>query len=287
MDFITTIPVEGGALRLIDLPAAAEGRLTRLPHIHRLLLENVLRAAGDAAGPARGAILDWLETGRSTAEIPFLPGRVLMHDTTCGPALVDIAGMRDCLAEAGFDPGKLNPLLPIDVSTDHSLAVDAFATPDARLRNLQNEYRRNGERYRFMKWATQALSNFRVHPPGTGIMHTLNLERLATVVSVVKGWAMPDTLIGTDSHTPMINGIGVLGWGVGGIEAESVMFGMPVMLRLPEVIGVRLTGRLREGVTATDLALTVTERLRRINLADRFVEFFGPGVAKLDRKSVV
>lgn len=266
--------------RIIDLPSAAGADLTRLPHIHRLLLENVLRCADDPAG-GRAAILDWLDTGRSTAEIPFLPGRVLMHDTTCGPALVDIAAMRSALAEAGHDPQLLNPVLPVDVSTDHSLAVDAYARPGAMAKNIENEYRRNAERYRFMKWATNTLSNFRVHPPGTGIMHTLNLERLATVVTTRDGWMMPDTLIGTDSHTPMINGIGTLAWGVGGIEAESVFFGMPVMLRVPDVIGVRLTGRLPDGVTATDLALTVTERLRRVDLADRFVEFFGPGVATL------
>jgi len=266
--------------KIIDLPAAAGADLIRLPHIHRLLLENVLRNAPDPQA-ARAAILAWLETGRSEAETPFLPGRVLMHDTTCGPALVDIAAMRSALAEAGHDPQLLNPVLPVDVSTDHSLAVDAYAAPGAMARNIRNEYRRNAERYRFMKWATNSLANFRAHPPGTGIMHTLNLERLAMVVTERDGWIMPDTLIGTDSHTPMINGIGVLAWGVGGIEAESVMFGMPVMLRVPEVVGVRLTGRLREGVTATDLALTVTERLRRIDLADRFVEFFGPGVSAL------
>ncbi len=266
--------------RIIDLPAAAGAALRRLPHVHRLLLENVLRCAYDPAA-GRAAILAWLGTGRSTAEIPFLPGRVLMHDTTCGPALVDIAAMRSALAEAGHDPALLNPVLPVDVSTDHSLAVDAFGMPGAMARNMENEYRRNEERYRFMKWATNTLANFRVHPPGTGIMHTLNLERLATVVTTRDGWRMPDTLIGTDSHTPMINGIGILAWGVGGIEAESVFFGMPVMLRVPDVIGVRLTGHLPDGVTATDLALTVTERLRRIDLSDRFVEFFGPGAATL------
>lgn len=275
----------GRQYRIADLPEAAEGQLERLPHILRILLENVLRSAGDDAPRARAAILNWLETGRSEEEIPFLPGRVMMHDTTCGPALVDIAGMRAALAEAGHDPSRLNPVLPVDVSTDHSLGVDVFGSPDALRRNMQREYGRNAERYRFMKWATRALTGFRVHPPGTGIMHTLNLERLASVVSTAErdgaSWAMPDTLIGTDSHTPMINGIGVLGWGVGGLEAESVFFGMPVMIRVPDIVGVRLNGRLRQGVLATDLALTVTERLRRIDLADRFVEFFGEGVATL------
>ncbi len=280
MEFISTLQVGGAALRIVDLPLAAGKHLPRLPHIHRLLLENVLRCATEPAA-GRTALLAWLDRPQSQAEIAFLPSRVLMHDTTCGPALVDIAAMRSALAEAGHDPTLLNPVLPVDVSTDHSLAVDAYARPGAMAVNIRNEYRRNAERYRFMKWATNSLSNFRVHPPGTGIMHTLNLERLATVVTERDGWLIPDTLIGTDSHTPMINGIGVLAWGVGGIEAESVLFGMPVMLRVPDVIGMRLTGRLREGVTATDLALTVTERLRRIDLADRFVEFFGPGVSAL------
>jgi aconitate hydratase len=271
--------------RVVDLPAAAGGDLERLPHILRIMLENVLRTAGDDAPRARAAILGWLESGCSEEEIPFLPGRVLMHDTTCGPALVDIAGMRASLAEAGYDPGRLNPVLPVDVSTDHSVAVDVFGTSDALQRNMEREYGRNAERYRFMKWATRALTGVRIHPPGTGIMHTLNLERLATVVTTSErdgvSWVMPDTLIGTDSHTPMINGIGVLGWGVGGLEAESVFFGMPVMIRVPDVVGVRLSGRLRQGVLATDLALTVTERLRRIDLADRFVEFYGEGVSTL------
>lgn len=280
MDFSGTIDLDGRALQIVDLHMAAGSALVRLPHILRLLLENVLRNQGDGH-LARMAILDWIATGRSEQEIAFLPSRVLMHDTTCGPALVDIAAMRSALAEAGHDPRLLNPVLQVDVSTDHSLAVDAYAVPGAMQRNIANEYRRNAERYRFMKWATNSLSNFRVHPPGTGIMHTLNLERLATIVTERDGWLIPDTLIGTDSHTPMINGIGVLAWGVGGIEAESVFFGMPVMLRVPEVVGVRLTGRLSEGVTATDLALTVTEHLRRIDLADRFVEFFGPGVSTL------
>jgi len=279
------IMVAGRRHRIVDLPAAAGGAVERLPHILRIMLENVLRNAGDDASRAKTAILNWLETGRSEDEIPFLPGRVMMHDTTCGPALVDIAGMRASLAEAGYDPSRLNPVLSVDVSTDHSLGVDVFGSPDALRRNMEREYGRNAERYRFMKWATRALAGFRVHPPGTGIMHTLNLERLASVVTTVErdgvSWAMPDTLIGTDSHTPMINGIGVLGWGVGGLEAESVFFGMPVMIRAPDIVGVRLKGHLRQGVLATDVALTITEHLRRIDLADRFVEFYGEGVSDL------
>ena len=277
------IELAGEHFCAVDLPSFAGSELERLPYVHRVLLENVLRNAGEDALSAGAAILHWLRSGTSKAEIPFLPGRVLMHDTTCGPALVDIAAMRSSLAEAGGDPQRLSPVLPVDVSTDHSVAVDFFGTRDALGRNMEREFARNAERYRFMKWAANVLPGFQVHPPGTGIMHTLNLERLATVVATIESkgrkWAVPDTLIGTDSHTPMVNGIGVLAWGVGGLEAESVMFGMPLMLRVPDVLGVRLSGRLREGVMATDLALTVTERLRRVDLAGCFVEFFGPGVS--------
>lgn len=275
----------GQVYRFADVPAAAGPALQRLPWLMRILFENVLRQEGAAARAAKEAILAWTDEGTSEAEIPFMPGRVLMHDTTCGPALVDIAGMRSALAESGYDPSVLNPVLPVDVSTDHSVAVDVFGAPAARMENMRREYARNSERYSFVKWAAQALRNFRVHPPGTGIMHTLNLEKLASIVkSEVRAadiWLIPDTLIGTDSHTPMINGIGVLAWGVGGLEAESVMFGMPVTMRVPDVIGVRLRGELQAGVLATDLALTVTELLRRVDLADRYVEFFGPGVSTL------
>lgn len=280
-----TLELNGRPYTAIDLFTEAEGQLHRLPYIHRILLENVLRTAGRDAEKAKRAILAWLETRSSEEEIPFLPGRVLMHDTTCGPALVDIAGMRAALAEAGGDPSALNPVVPVDVSTDHSLGVDFYAERGAYARNMAREYERNAERYRFMKWASNTLSGFKVHPPGTGIMHTLNLERLASVVSTIKidgnDWAVPDTMIGTDSHTPMVNGIGVLGWGVGGLEAESVMFGMPVILRVPDIVGVRLTGELPAGALATDLALTITERLRKIDLQDKYVEFYGPGVASL------
>ncbi len=275
-----------GTRRHVDLHAAAGGDLARMPWCHRVLLENVLRTAEpEAAAEGCAALLGWLATGRSEAEIPFAPGRILMHDTTCGPALVDIAAMRDVLAEAGGDPLRLNPAVPVATSTDHSLAVDVSAVPGAMATNMAREMARNAERYRFMKWAAQAITGFRVFPPGTGIMHTINLERLASVVATEmregEAWAVPDTLVGTDSHTPMVNAIGVLGWGVGGIEAEGVMFGVSVSLRVPEVIGVRLANALPEGVTATDLALVVTERLRRQGVAGAFVEFFGPGVATL------
>jgi aconitate hydratase len=279
------LSVNARSYTIIELPAVAGEKLSRLPYIHRILLENVLRMGGSEAARAKAALLGESGGDETASEIPFLPNRVLMHDTTCGPALVDIAGMRAALSEAGGNPALLNPVIPVDVSTDHSLAVDVFAQQGAIERNVKREFERNAERYRFMKWATNTLRGFTAHPPGTGIMHTLNLERLATVVGerAMDGriWAVPDTLVGTDSHTPMINGIGVLAWGVGGLEAESVMLGLPITLRVPEVVGVRFTGALRSGVLATDLVLTVTERLRRIDLQDRFIEFFGPGVSSL------
>ncbi|TPG47073.1 aconitate hydratase AcnA [Roseomonas nepalensis] len=281
-----TIDGAFGRRRVTDLHAAAGSDLPRLPWVHRVLLENVLRQDDPAVREAgRAAILGWLATGTSEAEIPFSPARILMHDTTCGPALVDIAAMRDALAEAGGDPRRLNPAVPVATSTDHSLAVDVAGTPGALGANMAREMERNAERYRFMKWAANTVDGFRVFPPGTGIMHTINLERLATVVTTEVrdgvAWAVPDTLVGTDSHTPMVNGIGVLGWGVGGIEAEGVMFGVPVSLRVPEVLGVRLAGALPEGTFATDLALAVTERLRQAGVSGEFVEFFGPGIGHL------
>lgn len=276
----------GRDFRYTDLLGYAGSRMTALPWVHRLLLENVLRCAPPEEGDtAAQALLAWLHTGTSEAEIPFQPGRVLMHDTTSTPALVDIAAMRDELAEAGADPAVLRPQLPVDVSVDHSLAVEAFAQAGAIPINMQHEIRRNAERYRFLRWASKALAGVRIHPPGTGIMHTINLEQLATVVTTESRdgvqWVVPDAMIGTDSHTPMINGIGVLGWGVGGLEAQTVMFGMPTMLQIPDVVGVRLTGALPPGVLATDLALVVTNRLRTLDVTGDFVEFFGPGVSTL------
>jgi len=284
------LDVNGRRFRIIDLPSLFGAHLGKLPLVLRILLENVVRNMdGDERDAAVRAVFGWLDHGTSEAEIPFQPLRVLMHDTTSTPALVDIAAMRNVLAEHGVDPERLNPGVPVDVSVDHSLAVEAYARPDAVMLNLRHEMRRNEERYRFLRWASATLRGVRIHPPGTGIMHTINLEQLATVVAEAapdsdggaERWAVPDTLIGTDSHTPMINGIGVLGWGVGGLEAQTVMFGMPTMLRIPDVVGVRLTGMLAGGASATDLALTVTQRLREAGVTGDFVEFFGPGVATL------
>ena len=292
MDTITATPrharftLNGARHTCLDLPGMYGAEYFRLPVVLRLLLENALRNMQDTErDAATAALFEWLAHGTSEAEIAFQPGRVLMHDTTSTPALVDIAAMRDALAEAGVDPSTLNPVLPVDVSVDHSLAVQSYARADAASLNLDLELRRNAERYRFLRWASKALSNVRIHPPGTGIMHTINLEQLATVVCERKdadGIALhPDMMIGTDSHTPMVNGIGVLGWGVGGLEAQTVMFGLPTLLRIPDVIGVRLSGALAPGVSATDLALTVTQRLRAIGVSGEFVEFYGPGVATL------
>lgn len=280
------LEVGGVAYRYVDLPSMLGPSLAKLPFALRVLFENVARnMEGAECDEATSALLAWLDTGTSEAEIAFQPGRVLMHDTTSTPALVDIAAMRDALAEVGADPAALNPVLPVDSSVDHSLAVEVFAQTDAAEVNLKVECTRNAERYSFLRWASKSLDRVRIHPPGTGIMHTINLEQLATVVTseVRNGvkWVIPDTLIGTDSHTPMINGIGVLGWGVGGLEAQTVMFGMPVMQRIPDVIGVRFHNALRPGVLATDLALTVTQRLRAIGVSGEFVEYFGPGVATL------
>lgn len=256
------------------------------PIVLRLLAESVARKAnGRDRSAMLSALRDWLTRGTSEEEIHFFPGRILMHDTTSTPALVDIASMRDSVAASGRDPGQLSSRLPVEVSIDHSLAVEAYGEADAPERNIKEEVRRNRERYRFLKWASASMDNIHINPPGTGIMHTINLEQLATVVTTEENdgarWAAPDMMIGTDSHTPMINALGVLGWGVGGLEAETVMFGMPTTLKIPDVVGVRLTGSLGPGVTGTDLALVLTHQLREIGVTGEFVEFFGPGVSTL------
>ncbi len=283
---LATLQISGKSYAFIDLPAAFDASYQKLPVVLRLLLENATRhMVGEEREAAKRALLNWLDTGTSEDEIAFQPGRVLMHDTTSTPALVDIAAMRNALAEAGVDPATLNPGLQVDVSVDHSLAVEVYATQNAATENLQHEIRRNAERYRFLRWASKVLKGVRINPPGTGIMHTINLEQLATVVTTQERdgitWVVPDMMIGTDSHTPMVNGIGVLGWGVGGLEAQTVMFGMPTMLRIPDVVGVKLTGHLQAGVLATDLALVVTHELRKLGVTGEFVEFFGPGVSTL------
>ncbi|MBF9002111.1 aconitate hydratase AcnA [Vibrio nitrifigilis] len=285
-DFINRFSWNGQLYHYVDLKHLCGEQLTQLPYVMRLLLENAARhLEGAERKRTITSILRWLEQQSSMDEIPFQPSRVLMHDTTSTPALVDMAAMRDALAEQDIDPTILNPLLQVDVSVDHSLAVEYYAQNDAATKNLSLEMHRNRERYQFLRWASEAFKNVRINPPGTGIMHTINLEQLATVVQTEKhndiSWVFPDMMLGTDSHTPMINGIGVLGWGVGGLEAQSVMFGIPTMLRIPDVVGVKLVGTLSPMVQATDIALKVTHELRKLGVTGEFVEFFGSGVSEL------
>ncbi len=284
-----TVDTPKGALTVTDLAGIlGSDLLGRLPHVLRLLAENHLRTGAEPE-PLRRALVQKVNRQPTGFELAYRPNRLLMHDTTCTPALADIAGLRDALAEAGADPKALSPTLPVEVSVDHSLAVDVYATKGAATTNLRNEITRNAERYSFMKWASEVMETVHVNPPGTGIMHTLNLEQYASLICVEGGRAHPDMMLGTDSHTPMINGIGVLGWGIGGLEAESVMFGQTVSLAMPEVVGVRLTGALGHGVLSTDLALEVTAQLRRIGVTGAFVEFFGDGVSTLtaDDRAVI
>ncbi len=273
-----------------SLPAAyAEGLgdCSRLPFSLKVLLENLLRNEdGETVTVADiSAIANWLTEKTSHREIAYRPARVLMQDFTGVPAVVDLAAMRDAIAKLGGEPQKINPLTPVDLVIDHSVQVDEFASKIAFKDNVHIEMERNLERYAFLRWGQQAFDNFRVVPPGTGICHQVNLEYLAKTVwtKSVDGEeiAYPDTVVGTDSHTTMINGLGVLGWGVGGIEAEAVMLGQPISMLIPEVIGFKFTGELREGVTATDLVLTVTEILRRKGVVGKFVEFYGPGLSNL------
>jgi len=260
--------------------------VSRLPFTIKILLENILRNIDNKAITEDDAIAiaKWPST-IGTREIPFLPARVILQDFTGVPAVVDLAAMRSAMKSLGGDPRKVNPIIPVDLVIDHSNQVDYYGTSYAFTFNLEKEFERNSERYIFLKWAQKAFNNFRVVPPGRGIIHQVNLEYLATVVQLREQSneliAFPDTVLGTDSHTTMIDGIGVLGWGVGGIEAEAVMLGQPYYMLIPEVIGVKLTGELPEGVTATDLVLTVTELLRKKGVVGKFVEFYGPGVSKL------
>ncbi len=271
-----------------SLPAAAEalGAIDRLPYSLKILLENLLRHEDGRSVTTDDirAVADWLQERRSTREIAYRPARVLMQDFTGVPAVVDLAAMRDAMAAAGGDPDQINPLSPVDLVIDHSVMVDHYGGADAFDLNVKLEMSRNRERYAFLRWGQQAFDNFRVVPPGTGICHQVNLEYLAQVVWTDDGdtpLAYPDTLVGTDSHTTMINGLAVLGWGVGGIEAEAAMLGQPVSMLIPEVVGFKLSGALREGATATDLVLTVTQMLRAHGVVGKFVEFFGPGLAQL------
>ncbi|HET9674645.1 MAG TPA: aconitate hydratase [Gaiellaceae bacterium] len=275
----STLRVGGGEYEIFRLDAL-QGRfdIERLPYTLKILLENALRL-GDEHDVE--AVAGWDAAADPTSEIAFVPARVLLQDFTGVPAIVDLAGMRDAMRNLGGDPEKINPLLPAELVIDHSVQVDEFGTRFAMHRNTELEFERNKERYAFLRWGQTAFDNFKVVPPNTGIVHQVNLEYLARVVESRDGQAFPDTLVGTDSHTTMINGLGVLGWGVGGIEAEAAMLGEPVSMLVPQVVGFKLTGRMREGATATDLVLTVTEILRRTGVVGKFVEYFGEGLGSL------
>ena len=267
--------------------AAGLGDISRLPFSLKVLLENLVRLENGRTVTVDDikAVGAWLKAKTSEREIAFRPARVLMQDLTGVPAVVDLAAMREAMATLGGDPQRINPLSPVDLVIDHSVMVDNFGAKDSFAKNVKIEFERNGERYAFLRWGQGAFDNFRVVPPGTGICHQVNLEYLAQVVWTTdeggRTIAYPDTLVGTDSHTTMINGLAVLGWGVGGIEAEAAMLGQPISMVLPEVVGVRLSGALKEGATATDLVLTVTQILRKRGVVGRFVEFCGPGIASL------
>ncbi len=285
-----TLTVEGKAYEYFSLPDAEANGLpgiAALPHSLKVLLENLLRFEDGRTVTADDirAMAQWLTSKNSTREIAFRPARVLMQDFTGVPAVVDLAAMRDAMKELGGDSSKINPLIPVDLVIDHSVMVDSFGSPRSFEINAGLEYQRNKERYEFLRWGASAFADFRVVPPGTGICHQVNLEYLAqTVWTKDEGGvtqAFPDTLVGTDSHTTMVNGLAVLGWGVGGIEAEAAMLGQPISMLIPEVIGFRFTGALREGVTATDLVLTVTQMLRKKGVVGKFVEYFGQGLDSL------
>ncbi len=284
----SSLEVGGRSYEVFRLDALAERfDVARLPYSIKVLLENVLRLEdGNSVSAADvEAIAAWEPKAEPSIEIPFQPARVLMQDFTGVPAVVDLAAMRDAMAEIGGDPEKINPLVDVDLVIDHSVQVDAFGNGSAFALNAEREFERNRERYSFLKWGREAFDNFSVVPPATGICHQVNLEHIAQVVFATErdgDWhAYPDTLVGTDSHTTMVNGLGVLGWGVGGIEAEAAMLGQPVSMLLPQVVGFRLDGELPSGATATDLVLTVTEMLRERGVVSKFVEFFGPGLPTL------
>jgi aconitate hydratase A / 2-methylisocitrate dehydratase len=272
----------------LDKAGAALGDVSRLPFSMKVLLENLLRFE-DGVTVTRDdlqAMVDWQKERRINREIQYRPARVLMQDFTGVPAVVDLAAMRDAMKGLGGDAQKINPLVPVHLVIDHSVMVDEFGTPRSFAKNVELEYQRNAERYEFLKWGSSAFDNFKVVPPGTGICHQVNLEHIAQAIwsstdQTGEEVAYPDTLVGTDSHTTMVNGLGVLGWGVGGIEAEAAMLGQPVSMLIPEVVGFRLSGALKEGITATDLVLTVTQMLRAKGVVGRFVEFFGPGLDAL------
>ena len=272
---------------LAELEKAGFKNIARLPVSLKVLLENLLRQEDNRHVNKADieALAKWEPKAKQEKEIAFMPARVLMQDLTGVPAVVDLAAMREAMKRLGGDPKKINPLAPVDLVIDHSVQVDFFGTADAFHKNSEIEFERNVERYAFLRWGQTAFDNFRLIPPDTGICHQVNLEYLAPVVFRAQKdgahFAYPDTVVGTDSHTTMINGLGVVGWGVGGIEAEAALLGQPIIMVTPEVIGFRLHGRLPEGATATDLVLTVVQMLRKKGVVEKFVEFYGPGLSSL------
>src|SRR5512141_154486 len=254
-----------------------------LPYSLKVLLENLLRTEDGANITADHirALGSWDENAQPDTEIQFTPARVIMQDFTGVPCIVDLATRREAVAGLGGGPAKINPLAPAEMVIDHSVIIDVFGRADAFERNVEIEYQRNGERYQFLRWGQTAFDDFKVVPPGTGIVHQVNIEHLARTVMVRDGVAYPDTCVGTDSHTTMVNGLGVLGWGVGGIEAEAAMLGQPVSMLIPRVVGFKLTGEIKPGVTATDVVLTVTDMLRKHGVVGKFVEFYGEGVSQV------
>ena len=258
-----------------------------LPYSLKILLENLLRTEDGAniTGEHINALVNWDPTAEPDVEIQFTPARVIMQDFTGVPCVVDLATMREAVAELGGDPKRINPLAPAELVIDHSVQIDVAGSPDAFEKNVEFEYNRNGERYQFLRWGQTAFDDFKVVPPGTGIVHQVNIEYLARTVMAreVAGelQAYPDSCVGTDSHTTMVNGLGVLGWGVGGIEAEAAMLGQPVSMLIPKVVGFKLTGQISTGVTATDVVLTITEMLRKHGVVGKFVEFYGAGVSSV------
>src|SRR4051812_14617678 len=285
----STLDVDGTSYEIFRLDAVqGEGLdVASLPFSLKVLLENLLRTedGADITADDIRALAGWDADAEPDKEIQFTPARVIMQDFTGVPCVVDLATMREAMADLGGDPSKINPLAPAEMVIDHSVIADVFGTPEAFERNVEIEYERNRERYQFLRWGQGAFDDFKVVPPGTGIVHQVNIEHLARVVFTreVDGelLAYPDTLVGTDSHTTMVNGIGVVGWGVGGIEAEAAMLGQPVSMLIPRVVGFKLNGDLPEGATATDLVLTITEMLRQHGVVGKFVEFYGPGVSAL------
>lgn len=297
-DFLKKLQVSGNDYTYYDIHELSQkgmGNIARLPYSIRILVENLLRKYDHKIVTEEdiNAITNWQTSYDAPVEIPYHPARVLMQDFTGVPAVVDLAAMRDAVKDLGGDPARVNPQVPVELVVDHSVQVDFSGTVESLDQNVEKEYSRNSERYTLLKWAQKSFDNFKVVPPNSGICHQVNLEHLGRVVIADKkddsNLAFPDTVVGLDSHTPMINAIGVMGWGVGGIEAEAVMLGQPYYMSIPEVIGVRLTGSLRAGVTATDMVLTITEMLREFKVVEKFVEFFGPGLKNLsipDRATV-